>query len=56
MVEYVEDIVCVLPSGGIMGGGAMEDVIVCERPPPGVCDRPGGGAEPKMLEKAASRW
>jgi hypothetical protein len=55
MVEYVEDMVCVLPSGDIMGGGATEDFIVCERPPLGVCDRPGG-AEPKMLEKAASRW
>lgn len=46
MAEYVEDMVCVRPSEGIMGGGTFE-VMVCDRP---------GGAAPKMLEKAASRW
>jgi hypothetical protein len=31
----------------ILLGGATDEVIVCERP--------GGGAAPKMFEKAASR-
>lgn len=47
MAEYVEDMVCVLPSGGIIWGGGTFEVMVCDRP---------GGAAPKMLEKAASRW
>jgi hypothetical protein len=45
--DMVDDMVCVRPSDIIEGGGT-DDVIVC--------DRPGGGAAPKMLEKAASRW
>lgn len=46
MPEAVEDMVCVL--SGSMGGPGDDDVIVC--------DRPGGGAAPKILEYAASRW
>jgi hypothetical protein len=45
--SYCEPIVCVLPGGGIMLGDGLEEVMVWERP--------GGGAAPKMLEKAASR-
>jgi hypothetical protein len=41
MPEAVDDIVCVLP-WSIMEGAVEDDVIVC--------DRPGGGAAPKMLE------
>lgn len=51
MPDMVEDIVEVLPSccmGRDEGMSPEEDVMVCERP--------GGGAAPKMLEKAASRW
>jgi len=48
MVEYVDVIVWVLSSADIIWGGATEEVMVC--------DRPGGGAAPKMFEKAASRW
>lgn len=47
MLEVVEDMVFVRPSD-IIEGGDMEEFMVC--------DRPGGGAAPKMLEKAASRW
>lgn len=46
--SYCEPIVCVLPGGGIMLGDWLDEVMVWERP--------GGGAAPKMLEKAASRW
>lgn len=50
MPPVLEPIVRVLPSEGIIGGGAMspEDEVI-------VWERPGGGAAPKMLEKAASR-
>lgn len=41
-----EDMVCVRPSC-ISDGGPTDEVMVC--------DRPGGGAAPNMLEKAASR-
>lgn len=44
--DVFDDMVWVRPSEYIDGGGT-EEVIVC--------DRPGGGAAPKMLEKAASR-
>jgi hypothetical protein len=43
----MDDMVWVRPS--IMGGGMPDDEVM-------VCDLPGGGAAPKMLEKAASRW
>lgn len=45
-----DDMVWVLPwcgMGGIGGGMGEDEVMVWERP--------GGGAEPKMSEKAASR-
>jgi len=45
--DMVDDMVWVRPSD-IMDGGDTEEFIVC--------DRPGGGAAPKILEKAASRW
>ena len=45
--EAVDDMVWVRPSEYIEGGGTDEVIV---------CDRPGGGAAPKMLEKAASRW
>ena len=49
MPDIVEDMVCVRDeSCCIIWGGRTEEVIVW--------DRPGGGAAPKMLEKAASRW
>jgi hypothetical protein len=44
MPDMPDDMVCVLP--WCIGGGIDEDVMVWERP--------GGGAAPKMLEKAAS--
>lgn len=44
--DTVDDMVWVRPSDTREGG--WTDVMVC--------DRPGGGAAPKMLEKAASRW
>lgn len=44
----MDDIVWVLPS--CCGAAIGDDVEVM------VAVRPGGGAEPKMLEKAASRW
>lgn len=47
MLETLDDMVCVR-SLCIRDGGGTEEVMVC--------DRPGGGAAPKMLEKAASRW
>lgn len=43
----VDDMVWVRPSLWLIIGGGTEEVMVC--------DRPGGGAAPKMLEKAASR-
>ena len=48
MLDTVDDIVWVLCPGVISSGGATDEVIVW--------DRPGGGAAPKMFEKAASRW
>jgi hypothetical protein len=48
MPELVEDMVFVRPSGCIIcGGGADDDVMVCDLPE---------GGPPKILEKAASRW
>lgn len=47
----MDDMVCVLPSCGGMCGEdkpAGDDEFI-------VPVRPGGGADPKMLEKAASR-
>ena len=47
------DMVFVLPfppCGIIWGGGMLPEADVM------VVERPGGGAEPKILEKAASRW
>lgn len=44
--ECVEDIVFVRPWSGM---GGMEDPVI-------VWDRPGGGAPPKIFEKASSRW
>ena len=47
MPEVADDMVWVRPCC-IISAGWMLEVMVC--------DRPGGGAAPKMLEKAASRW
>lgn len=47
IAEVVEDMVLVRPSW-LNCGGATDEVMVCERP--------GGGAAPKMFENAASRW
>lgn len=46
MPDVEDDMVWVRPSC-MNWGGATDEVMVCERP--------GGGAAPKMLEKAASR-
>jgi hypothetical protein len=42
------DVMVWVRPGCINSGGWTDEVMVCERP--------GGGAAPKMLEKAASRW
>jgi len=47
--DNVDDMVCVRPSDIIEEDGGTDEEVM-------VCDRPGGGAAPKMLEKAASRW
>jgi len=47
MDDTVDDIVWVLCSDGIICGTLLDDMV---------WDRPGGGAAPNMLEKAASRW
>jgi hypothetical protein len=51
MPDMLEDMVAVRPSCGIERAACIsaEDEVI-------VCERPGGGAAPKMLEKAASRW
>jgi hypothetical protein len=51
-IEETDDMVCVRPSCAVIGGEDMPPLEVEDM----VVDRPGGGADPKMLEKAASRW